>query len=142
MEQKLNVYLSDLIVEYHKLQNYHWYVKGHDFFNAHAKLEEIYTAFLGTIDEVAETMLMNGMKPLASMKDFLAASNIKEANAELITSDAVYADLLSDFDYLYQSSIAIKKLADEQECFAVSATMDTYIAEFSKNIWMIKQSRM
>ena len=42
MIEKLNKLLSDLNVFYRKLQNYHWNVKGHDFFTIHAKLEEYY----------------------------------------------------------------------------------------------------
>ena len=36
----LNLLLSDLNVFYRKLQNYHWNIKGKDFFVCHAKLEE------------------------------------------------------------------------------------------------------
>ena len=39
MIEKLNKLLADLNVFYRKLQNYHWYVKGSDFFIAHKKLE-------------------------------------------------------------------------------------------------------
>ena len=42
MESKLNALLANLTVEYHKLQNQHWYVAGSDFFQAHAQLEELY----------------------------------------------------------------------------------------------------
>ena len=36
----LNTFLSDLNVFYRKLQNYHWNIKGKDFFVIHGKLEE------------------------------------------------------------------------------------------------------
>lgn len=29
MEKLLNKLLADLVVEYHKLQSYHWYLKGY-----------------------------------------------------------------------------------------------------------------
>ena len=34
MEKLLNKLLADLVTEYHKLQHFHWYVKGGDFFQA------------------------------------------------------------------------------------------------------------
>ena len=37
-ENNLNTFLSDLNVFYRKLQNYHWNIKGKDFFTIHAKL--------------------------------------------------------------------------------------------------------
>ena len=56
MNNKLNKLLANLVVEYHKLQNYHWYVKGKDFFQAHAKLEELYNHINGAVDEVADVV--------------------------------------------------------------------------------------
>ena len=38
----LNQLLADLTVDYHKLQNAHWYITGKDFFQVHATLEELY----------------------------------------------------------------------------------------------------
>lgn len=53
MDKQLNKLLADLVVEYHKLQSYHWYIKGKDFFTVHAKLEELYNGVNKAIDEVA-----------------------------------------------------------------------------------------
>ena len=40
--EDLNLFLANLNVFYRKLQNYHWNIKGEDFFNVHVKLEELY----------------------------------------------------------------------------------------------------
>ena len=45
MEKELNALLSDLVVEYHKLQSFHWYLKGSHFFDDHAKLESFYERY-------------------------------------------------------------------------------------------------
>ena len=139
MEQLLNNYLSDLVVEYHKLQNFHWYVKGKDFFQAHLKLEELYDGVNAAIDEVAENLLMIGGHPLANLKDFLANSKIEEVPAQYVPSSVVFASVLKDFEYLLASSKEIKKVADEKEEFLISGLMDEYIKQYSKSIWMIKQ---
>ena len=55
MDKQLNKLLADLVVEYHKLQSYHWYIKGKDFFTVHAKLEELYNGVNKAIDEVVST---------------------------------------------------------------------------------------
>ena len=59
----LNCLLSDLNVFYRKLQNYHWNIKGKDFFNVHVKLEEYYNEINEQIDELAEQILMLGNEP-------------------------------------------------------------------------------
>ena len=140
METKLNQLLSDFVVEYHKLQNYHWYAKGANFFNVHAKLEELYDGFNASIDEIAEVMLMESMSPAGSLKEFLEISKIKEASRTEITSDAIYAEVLADFDYLNKLVLEIKKDADESNRYVISSAMDNLIANFAKSIWMIKQT--
>ena len=139
MEKQLNNFLADLVVEYHKLQNFHWYVKGKDFFTVHAKLEELYNGINNAIDEVAENILMIEGKPLASLKDFLEHASIKESKMEHIQSKEVFKEVLADFNYLLTSVKEIKKEADEKEIYIISALMDEYIKQFTKSIWMISQ---
>ena len=139
MKQQLNNLLSNLVVEYHKLQNFHWYVKGKDFFQVHAKLEDLYNGINGMIDEVAEVMLMEGIEPVASLKEFLENSSIQEASAEKIKSKYIFKEVVNDFNIILNQVIEIKKLADEQESYLLSASMDEYIKQFKKSIWMINQ---
>ena len=139
MNELMNNYLADLVVEYHKLQNFHWYVKGKNFFTIHAKLEELYDGINGAIDEVAENILINDGKPLANIQEFLAHAKIKEANAEYIGYRAIFEAVLADFEYLLVSAKTIKKQADAEENYGISSLMDDYIQQFGKNIWMIKQ---
>ena len=139
MKRQLNNLLANLVVEYHKLQNFHWYVKGKDFFQVHAKLEELYDGINGVIDEVAENMLMEGIKPIASLKEFLEISTIQEADSESIKSKYIFKEVLKDFDIILNQVIEIKKLADEEENYLISASMDEYIKQFKKSIWMINQ---
>ena len=79
LENKLNEFLADLNVFYRKLQNYHWNVQGKDFFQVHAKLEELYNEINEQIDEIAEHILILGGQPLGTVKDYLDISTIKEA---------------------------------------------------------------
>ena len=139
MNELMNNYLADLVVEYHKLQNFHWYVKGKNFFTIHAKLEELYDGINSAIDEVAENILINDGKPLASIQEFLAHAKIKEANTEYIGYRAIFEAVLADFEYLLVSAKTIKKQADAEENYGISSLMDDYIQQFGKNIWMIKQ---
>lgn len=139
MEEKLNKLLADFIVEYHKLQSFHWYIKGKDFFTVHAKLEELYNFINQAIDEVAEAILMSGNKPAASLAEFLEISKIKEVNSQHIVSKEVYETVLSDFNYLLNNIKEIKEIADNQNNYLISSLMDDYIKEFTKSIWMINQ---
>ncbi|MFI3259700.1 MAG: DNA starvation/stationary phase protection protein [Rikenellaceae bacterium] len=140
MEQKLNTLLSDLVVTYHKIQNFHWYTKGINFYPIHEKLDELYEGVLGAVDEVAETMLMLEMMPVASLRDFIENSSIEEAGERGRSVEDIMKHLLADFEHLKAEVIVIKTQADEEMLYLVSALMDSYIAQFCKNIWMIKQT--
>lgn len=140
MVEKLNVYLADLSVLYHKLQNFHWYIKGKDFFVVHGKLEEYYDNIKESIDEIAEHILMIGGKPEATLEAYLKLAKIKEAPAVEITSDKIYQEVIADFEYLLSSVVDMKKDADEASDYLTSALMDDYIKNFTKSLWMLKQS--
>lgn len=140
MDKLLNRFLSDLVVEYHKLQGFHWYVKGRDFFQAHAKLEEYYDGVRNQIDEVAEVMLMLGMKPVSRLSDFKALSPIKEKEPAFVSSDDMLNEVSSDFSYLLEEVVEVRRAAEKAGLDLVSILMDGYIGSYSKAVWMIGQS--
>ncbi|MDV2888516.1 ferritin-like domain-containing protein, partial [Alkalihalophilus pseudofirmus] len=50
----LNKQIANWSVLYMKLHNYHWYVKGEQFFTLHVKFEEFYNEAGLHVDELAE----------------------------------------------------------------------------------------
>lgn len=142
INDKLNTLLANYAVVAHKTQNFHWYIKGHTFFNTHAKLEEFYDQMFDQIDEVAELVLQNGGQPIASMAGFLKAATIEEAEDGFKEVNALFATVKSDFESLRSLAADIKKDADAEDNYLVSAAMDEHIALLSKHIWMIGQSQM
>ena len=63
--KQLNQQVANLSVLYVKLHNFHWFVKGQNFFQLHEKFEELYDEVTEIYDEVAERILMIGEKPVA-----------------------------------------------------------------------------
>ena len=141
MIEKLNKLLSDLNVFYRKLQNYHWNVKGHDFFTIHAKLEEYYNEVNEQIDEIAEHILILNGQPLGTMKDYINTSEIEEAKNEKITSQEIFTEVIKDLEKLLEDVKQIKKCADENEDYPTSSLMDEYIENYGKKLWMLKQMK-
>lgn len=139
MDKKLNGLLADLVLETHKLQQLHWYVKGPDFFQAHQKLEEFYDEVNALVDEVAEVMLMCGMKPISTVKEFLKASGIKETKGTFVTSKEAFAEVAEDFERILESVKDVKKQAEKDKLDIVSIKCDAYIEQFSKAVWMLNQ---
>ena len=137
----LNEYLSDLKVFACKLQNYHWNVKGKEFFVMHEKLEEYYDCTNEAIDEVAESILMIGGQPLGTLRDFINNAKIGEAKNEKVCQQVVFDALLQDFNMLLDKSIKIKEEADANKAYLISTLMDNYIAGYNKKVWMLNQSK-
>lgn len=138
LENKLNEFLADLNIFYRKLQNYHWNIEGKDFFQVHAKLEELYDEINEQIDEIAEHIAILGGQPLGTMKDYLEKSSIKEAENKKIKSEEIYNNILLDYEELLKKTIEIKEKSENEKEYSTSSLIDDYIKEYGKIIWMLK----
>ena len=138
LEKSLNEFLSDLNVFYRKLQNYHWNIQGKDFFEAHAKLEELYNQINEEVDEIAEHILILGGQPLGTLRDYLSNSKIQEAENKKVKSEEVYKNLITDYGKLIKKVIEIKEESENQKQYDTSSLIDEYILNYGKIIWMLK----
>ena len=135
----LNVLLADLAVFYRKLQNYHWYVTGEDFFVIHEKLEEYYNDVNEEIDMIGEHILTLGGQPVATLKDYLGLTTIQEASNQKIKIEVVFHNLLFDLNEILKKCIQIKEKADDAKDYITSNRMDDFLQNYSKKIWMLGQ---
>ncbi|MCL6572270.1 MAG: DNA starvation/stationary phase protection protein [Bacillus sp. (in: Bacteria)] len=132
----LNKQIATWTVMYTKLHNYHWYVKGGQFFTLHVKFEEFYNEAGLHVDEIAERLLAIGGKPVATMKGCLEISSIMEATGNE-NADEMVESIINDF------SIMIGELKEGMG-FASDAkdetTGDMLLAIHSgleKHVWML-----
>ncbi|EGL39534.1 Dps family protein [Megasphaera lornae] len=139
--EQLNAYMANLAVLHRKLQNYHWNVTGPQFFTLHAKLEEYYTHVNEGIDVVAEEILKLQGEPLGTMASYLKIATLKEAENKKISADAVAKSVIADFTTMKKQICDIKAAADAANVYEVSTMADDFIAEYSKAIWMLRQSQ-
>ena len=116
------------------------FTKGTSFFVIHSKLEEYYDDVNKQIDEIAEHILSLGGQPLGTLNDYLKNTKISEAQNEKINKEVVLKSISTDYSTLLSDAINIKKLSDEHSEFKTSALIDSFIEDYSKKIWMLKQS--
>lgn len=100
--KEMNVQVSTWSVMYTKLHNYHWYVKGPEFFTLHAKFEELYDEATLHMDEIAERVLTLGGDPVATLREHLEQSVVKEATGQEKTNEMV-GTIVKDFDKIMES---------------------------------------
>ncbi|THE14843.1 DNA starvation/stationary phase protection protein [Bacillus timonensis] len=133
----VNKQVANWSVLYTKLHNYHWYVKGPQFFTLHVKFEELYNEAAVHIDELAERLLAISGQPVATMKEILELSSIQEANGNE-TAEEMVANISNDFSILTgELKEGMKVAADVDD----ETTGDMLLAihkELEKHIWMLQ----
>lgn len=138
LEKSLNKAVGNLILFYVKLHNYHWFVKGNQFYRLHESFEEMYDEITETYDEVAERMLMLGMKPVATLKDSLAVATLKEATGKESVKEMVES-VLQDYKNLDANFKEILDLAGEADDDVTEDIMTSTRLTFQKHIWMLTE---
>ena len=132
----LNGLLANYSVHYQKLRNYHWNVKGSDFFDLHEQFELQYTEALKNIDEIAERIRIFHETPFSTLKEYLEASEIKETTPSL-TSDLMVREILSDYRILLEYMFAVVEIAAGQNDSGTEEMIKVFIHNIEKHHWML-----
>jgi len=73
--QHLQEIQADSHVLYVTIHNYHWNVKGLQFFAVHEATEKLYDTMSEIFDETAERILQLGGTPLVSLSEIMAKND-------------------------------------------------------------------
>ena len=133
----VNKQVANWTVLYMKLHNFHWYVKGSNFFALHAKFEEMYNEADVHIDELAERILALGGSPIATLKEALEVASVGEAEGNEDANQMVQS-LADDFAILISE---LNEGIDVAANMGDDTTGDMLIAihqSLEKNNWMFK----
>ena len=135
---QLNKYLANLAVEYVKLHNLHWNVVGINFKAIHEYLEGLYDGISASLDSVAELLKMHDEVPAASLKEYLALSDIEELPSVEVKGKEALEVVLKDFQSFKALGESIRLEADEANLYDVVSAMEGDLEQFNKAIWFIK----
>lgn len=138
--KQLNQNLADVQVLYVKLHNYHWNIRGPQFFEVHNATEGYYDYFAKQYDDIAERILQIGDKPITTMKGYLKISKIKEENKNKFSASEVIKSVTKDFNYLLKEFKKTSKIAEDKNDLTTQALTDENVAWLEKSIWMLKAS--
>jgi len=136
MIQALNGQIANWTVLYVKLHNYHWYVKGSQFFTLHQKFEELYNEAALHIDALAERVLALRGMPVATMREALELASVAEA-AGNEDANVMVETTVQDFERLLAELKEGMALADKE---GDETTGDMFLAIYSsleKHTWML-----
>ncbi|MFD2200274.1 Dps family protein [Shivajiella indica] len=133
---KLNSLLANYEIYYQNLRNFHWNVSGPNFFELHAKFEELYNEANLGIDETAERILTLGERPFSSFAEYIENSEIKEAK-EIQEAKKMVEIIRDNLNTLLKLERSTLETAAEHGDEGTVALMSEYITAKEKVVWML-----
>lgn len=137
----LNSYIASLLVWNVKLHNIHWNVTGHLFKPVHEYTEALYDRAFDAYDDVAEILKMRDESPVATLKDSLAQSVIKEGSFKTVCCSEAVAMIEADMKTMQKLAAEIRDAAAENDDFQVQAQFEEFLSGFAKDLWFIRAMR-
>lgn len=131
--------LADEFVLYTKTRNYHWNVKGMDFSELHKLFEAQYVELEGIIDEVAERARAIGGNAVATLKEYLGLTRLKEFPGAYPAAGKMISNLLADHESIIRN--LREDLAASAEKFGDMGTSDFLtglMEQHEKTAWMLR----
>ena len=90
------------------------------------------------LDEVAERILTLGGRPLASMKEYLELSTIKELDSKAISVDESIEIITKDFASLLEQSRNIIEIAEDASDEGTADLITEFLKQYEQALWMLK----
>ena len=135
--EQLQILLANYQLYYQNLRNFHWNVRGRAFFELHAKFEELYTDASDKVDEIAERILTLDGHPLGNYSDYVAISQIQEANSNT-TGEEMVQQVVNAHDILIEKVRNVIAEANENDDEGTLDILPAYISYLEKINWMLK----
>ena len=133
--------LNDLLASYHvhyqKLRNFHWNVKGPDFFDVHEKFEQQYNDAQKAIDDIAERIRVFGRRPLSTMRGLLENSKINENEEDSVKAMDMVKEIIEDYRILMEQIFDVIELSIEYGDSGTEDMMKDLVKSMEKNHWMM-----
>ncbi|SDL43171.1 starvation-inducible DNA-binding protein [Modicisalibacter muralis] len=136
LAEKLNALLANYQIFYMNVRGYHWNVKGQQFFELHAKFEELYTDLLTKVDEVAERILTLGHQPLHAYSNYAEIATIRE-DKNVHDGESCVRGIVTGYQALIELQREILSLASDADDEGTASQASDYIREQEKTIWML-----
>lgn len=134
-----NHILANIHTLHVKLHQYHWYVKGPQFFALHEKFEELYDENEEWFDRLAEVLLSNGQKPISTTEQFLKYTLLKEDGADkYLSAERMVENLVDDYRTTRDLTTRTIAMANEAGEDVLEDALIGYKATIDKTIWMLQ----
>ena len=105
------------------------------FVPVHQYTEARYDDMADKLDAVAELIIMQGEKPVSSIREYLELATIREAGQESYRDEEVLKIVAADIAHLRAEALSIHESCADN--FTVVAMMEEHIAGYDKELWFL-----
>jgi len=136
ISEGLSRFLADTYALYLKTQNFHWNVRGPEFYSLHLLFEKQYQDLAEAVDEIAERIVALGFYVDATFSAFQKCC-IKEVKKS-IPPKKMIEQLVSDHEAVIRCAREIATLAEEEKDQATVDLMARRLGSHEKMAWMLR----
>lgn len=137
LTEVLNTQIANWSLLFTKLHNYHWYVKGAQFFTLHLKFEELYTEAALHVDNLAERLLALGGSPVATLHEIIEKATLKDAAGNENANEMVRT-LVADFGIIVGELKEGMSIAESEGDETTGDMLLVIHSSLEKHVWMLK----
>lgn len=135
---QLKTLQADSFVLFAKIHNYHWNVKGIQFYPVHEMTEKVYDKMATLYDDCAERVLQLGQKPYVTISEMVGAARVKEESVSDFEAKYVLEKILVEYESILKALRELSDTAGAANDKATVAFADERIQSYEKDIWMLK----
>ncbi|MBM0637418.1 DNA starvation/stationary phase protection protein [Campylobacter sp. VicNov18] len=121
-----------------KFHNYHWNVKGLQFFSIHEYTEKAYEEMADLFDSCAERVLQLREKAIVCPKVLIENAKAPQVQKDYFTPLEVIEFIKQDYEYLLAEFKKLNAAAEKENDTTTAAFAQENIAKYEKNLWMIE----
>ncbi|MEE3777393.1 Dps family protein [Campylobacter sp. CX2-4080-23] len=133
--------LNQLQADAHSLfvifHDYHWNVKGLQFFSIHEYTEKEYDELAELFDEMAERAIQIGGKAITKADELLKVAKAPKISKDSYTPIEVIEALKAAFEYLVVEFKKLEDVAQKADDNTTVAIAQENYAKLEKKIWML-----
>jgi len=135
----LSTLLADEYVLYTKARNYHWNVVGMQFNDLHKFFQTLYEELNDYVDDVAERIRTLGGKSVATLKEFLDLTRLKEHPGEYPDAKTMLTNLLNDYETIIRNlRNDIVTVSEKYQDLGTADFLTELMEKHEKTAWMLR----
>lgn len=129
--------LADTYALYLKTQNFHWNVRGPEFYSLHLLFEKQYEELAEAVDEIAERIRALDFYVDASFSAFREATSVKDEKKVLHVKEMLMS-LVEGHESMIRNARKVAEICDNEKDFASVDMLGRHMGAHEKMAWFLR----